>query len=249
MSSGRTRILAVTGTLLAGIVGGCSSAPAASVGALVATQTAPAATITMPTVAPYVLEDAGIEVDLAPGTYVSRLFEPALRLELGTGWFRRDQANPSKVNLRTGPDGDRDVTFMSGMASLMCGEGPLVTSPDAAAIIGALTGSPMLTVRSRREVPIAGRTGTELRLAGDSKIVPPEDPVKLPQVGCVLTLDALWPDGGWAEVTGAMDLQLIAVDVDATTVLVRSRPSSIIDEHYDAVLELVATMSLGEGQP
>jgi hypothetical protein len=240
------RTLAV-GLLLVALAGaGCSGSagtPTASPPPVPTTRTTEAAP---PSRAPFVIEDAGLEVELAPGTYVSRLFVPRLQVELGTGWFRRDQSNASKVNLRTGPNGDRDITFMSNVASLICGDGPIVPNPGAAAIIDALTGSPMLTIESRREVPIAGRTGTELRLAGDPKVVPPEDAGKLPEVGCVLTLGVPWPDGGWVEITGAMDVQLIAVEVEGTTVLVRSRPSSVVAEHYDAMLELVATMSLGQ---
>lgn len=241
------RKLAIGWSLLALVGAGCSGTPGTPTGSAgpapsaAATEAAPASR------APLVLEDSGVDVELAPGTYVSRVFTPSIRLELGTGWFRRDVIGPRAFNLRAGPNGDRDLSFISGVDFLQCDMGKVVTTPDASAIVAAIEGSPALTVKSRREVPVGSRRGTELRLVADPDAVLPDDLDRWTQLGCMLSQgDAPFPaEGGWIGATADMDVQFIVLDAAGTSVLVRGRGPSDADAHYDAVLDIVARMTLG----
>src|SRR5262245_40071640 len=112
-----------------------------------------------------VIEDAGLETELAPGPYVSRLFSPSLAMDLGAGWFRREAGTAQGLDLRREPDGAADVGFMSGIGFLQCGAGGVVTTPDARAIVDAITASPKLVATAPVSVPVGDRSGLEIRLA------------------------------------------------------------------------------------
>ena len=240
----RVRIASV---LLAAAIGGCSNGTGTATSVLATAGTSPATEAPIPARPPFILEDAGREAELAPGRYTSRVFAPVITIELGTGWFRRDAIGQVGFNLRTGPNGDRDVTFISGADFLQCEDGPLVTKPPAAAIVEAITASPKLTVASRREVSVADLTGTELRLVADPKAQRDDNDLDswLP-LGCVVSIgDAAFPtESWWIPVLADMNVQLIVVEVHGRPLMIRGSPSSIVDEHYDAVLDIVARMSL-----
>ena len=244
----RVRWFGISGTFaLMAAMSGCSAstgAPSASPGT---TDAVPATDEVVPTRPAFILEDMGIDVELAPGTYVSRVFQRPITLELGPGWFRRDPIHARGFNLRAGPDGDRDVTFTSGIDFMQCGSGPVVVKPDAATIIKAITSAPRLTIASRRDVPVASGMGTELRLVAEPGLELPEALEEWPELGCMMANGtAPFPaDGAWIGVTADLTMQLIVADDRGTAFIVRGRPSSIVDEHYDAILELVAKMSLG----
>ena len=231
--------------MIAAAIAGCANPaapPSSAVTAGPIATTTPAASAAVRSI-----EDAGLETPMVAGAYESRLFEPALRLELGEGWFRRDAGGARTLNLRRAPDGAADVTFISGVDFLQCGTDPVVTKPDARTIVDAITASAKLTSTAPVNVPVGDLAGIEIRLAGGGAPVPDEDFGKANEYGCVMTIgDAPFPaEALWVMATQADVLQLVVVDVAGTTVLIRGRGDRDDEAHFDLVLDLLAGISLG----
>ncbi len=228
----------------------CSS-PAAPPSATTALPPVPTTTVTASPAASAGLrfiEDAGLETPIVPGLYASRLFEPALSMELGDGWFRRDAGGTRTLNLRREPQGEADVTFISAPDFLQCGSDAPVAKPSAATIADAISASNKLDSAEPRNVPVGGLTGIEIRLAGTGGAVPDEDVAsKATAYGCVLSLgDIPYPgDSNWVLVTRDVAMLLVAVDVAGTTVLIRARSAAEPDAHFALVLEFLKHVSLG----
>lgn len=216
--------------------------PAASVAASAAASRAAAATT--------IIEDAGVETALPAGTYESRLFRPALTLELGDGWYRRDANGDRTLNLRRANDLAEDVTFISGIDYLQCGTDAVIDAPSVDAMIAAIGASPSLGVSDPIEVAVGDRTATAIRLAGGGAPVSDADFGRLNEFGCVMSMgEAPFPaESLWITATPDAPMQLVAADIDGTTLLVRTRPGDTttdVDALYDLTLQLLADAHLG----
>ena len=224
-----------------------TGAPATPTAAPLPTTTPVATAGPTASAAPLIIEDAGLETLMVPGTYTSRLFKPALQIELGEGWFRRDAGNDRTLNLRRGLDGSADLTFISIVDFLQCGTGAVVTKPDARTIVDAIAGSAALSASDPAQVPVGDLTGLEVRLAGSGDPVPEADFAKSTKYGCVMTRgeEPFPAEGAWLMATRDLVMQLVAVDIAGTTVLIRARSVSETDAHFDLVLEVLAHTSLG----
>jgi hypothetical protein len=230
-------------------VAGCSSSAAQPTTTVTATPlaTAPVTAAPAASAGARVIEDAGLETPLAAGVYTSRLFKPALSLKLGEGWFRRDAGSARTLDLRRGPDGAADVTFMSGIDFLQCGTAPVVTKPNARTIVDAIRSSRKLTSTAPVNVSVGSRPGIEIRIAGGGEPVPEADFMKSNEYGCVLTIgDEPFPaEALWVMVMPDDARQLVAVDVGETTVLIRGLAVNETEAHFNLVLDLLADASLG----
>ena len=228
--------------VLAACSGGTVGAPA---GAATSTPT-PAAATSSPA-APIVIEDAGVDTDLAAGTYSSRLFKPALTMELGTGWYRTDANTDRQIRLRYVPGEAGDMTILGGIDYLQCGTSAVIDHPNAQAIIDALASATTLKVERLDPVAIGARSGSVIRLAGGGDAVPQEPLADWVKYGCVLTQGAepFPAEAGWTPLLKDTTAQLVVVDVGDMTVLIRARPTNDAEAIYRAVLEVVRSMSLG----
>jgi hypothetical protein len=243
------RALVAIATVLA--IGGCttgapdSSTPAAASSAPESAEPSPPANTAAG--GPFVIEDAGLESIMPAGTYSSRLFDPALTLELGDGWFRRDSNGERALNLRRGPDGEDDLTFISGMDFLQCGTAPVVEDPDAQTIVDAFAASDMLDVDEIGDVPVGDRTGLGVRLAGGGEPVSDDDFVRSNEFGCIISIgDEAFPaDSLWVMATPDSAMQLVFVDVDGTTVAIRGRAGADLDAMAELMLEVLESVALG----
>jgi len=248
--AGWPRALVTVATVVA--IGGCtttgapdSSMPAANPSAPKSAEpSAPASTAPD---GPFIIEDAGLESIMPAGTYTSRLFDPALTLELGDGWFRRDPNGERALNLRRGPDGEDDLTFISGMDFLQCGTGPVVEDPDAQTIVDAIAASDMLDVDQIGDVPVGDRTGLGVRLAGGGEPVSEDDFGRSNEFGCIISIgDEAFPaDSLWVMAMPDSAMQLVFVDVDGTTVAIRGRASVDRDAMAELMLEVLESVALG----
>ena len=232
------------------IVGAALVAACAATGSGGAASPSPVASATgeaSPSSATRVLEDMGLETPMPAGSYESRLFEPALRLELGDGWFRRDANSDRILNLRRGPNGVEDVTFLAGPDFLQCGLGEIVEDPNATVIADAIAAAEPLTASGPIEVAVGSATGTMIRLAGGGEPIAEEDIARLNDFGCVLTLgeDPFPAEAAWVPLTSDAEMQLVLVDVDGTTVLIRARGDTAPEAHFELVLDLLEETSLG----
>ena len=230
-------------------VAGCSSPTAQPTTTVKSTTlaTAPVTTAPAASAGALVIEDAGLETPMAAGVYTSRLFKPALSLKLGEGWFRRDAGSARTLDLRRGPDGAADVTFMSGIDFLQCGTDPVVAKPNSRTIVDAIRASKKLTSTAPVAVPVGTLSGFEIRIAGGGEPVPEADFAKSNEYGCVLTLgDAPFPaEALWVMVTPDVARQFVGVDVGETTVLVRGLAVNDAEAHFNLVVNLLAGASLG----
>jgi hypothetical protein len=232
--------------LAAGLVlAACSAGAAGSPPAATSTPAPPTATATP--AAPIVIEDAGVETDLAAGTYASRLFRPVLTMQLGTGWYRKDPNTDRQLRLRYVPGDAGDMTILGGIDYLQCGTDAVIEHPNAQAIVDALAAATTLKVERLDPVSIGALSGSAVRLAGGGEAVPQDPLADWVKYGCVLTQGAepFPAEAGWTPLLRDAATQLILVDVGDTTVVVRARPTNDADAIYKAVLEVVGTMSLG----
>jgi len=228
-----------------GNAGGASPAPVAA---------SNPATAGPPTAAPpteaavMILEDAGLETKMPPGTYTSRLFEPSLTLELDGNWFRRDPDTERKVNIRHGQAGDEDLTFFSGIDFLQCGDGDVVEAPDISTAADLIAGMPAINATGPTELKIGGMPALELQLLGGGKgstSDPIEDWLKN---GCVVSFgDVAFPgDSGWLVELGSSEELLWFVDAGGQTVLIRARHGGVdVEGLWATMREVVGTVQFG----
>ena len=246
----RAAIWALAGVLA---LGGCSTGTPTGT----ATGGPPAtanATPVPPTVAPseaavMILEDAGLETPMAPGTYTSRLFEPSLTIELDDGWFRRNAGDARRFNIRRGEDGGEDLTFFSDVDFIQCGDGEVVEPADASTIVDMLFEMPKLSTTQPEEVHVGDLTGTEIRLLGGGagSLEAPEDWLKN---GCVISIGEAFPseNSGWVAELGSTVEQLVFVEVDGVVVLIRARPddsTADVEALWDYMREVIASVQFG----
>jgi hypothetical protein len=251
----RAAICALAGVLA---LAGCSTGSPTGAPTNAATGGPPATASTppvSPTVAPteaavLILEDAGLETPMTPGTYTSRLFEPAFTVELGEGWIRRDAGTDRVQNVRRGEDGGEDLTFISGIDFIECGDSGVVEPPDASTVVDTIIGMPKLDVSQPAEVQVGSLLGTEIRLAATRDALPDDAWERLPEFGCVISLgDVPYPgDSGWVELTRDMTMQLVLLDVGDRVVLLRARPDNSTDEVealWDFMRDVIETVDFG----
>ena len=203
-----------------------------------------------PTPPPIVIEDAGLDVPLAPGTYTSRLFEPRLQLELGEGWFRRDDVTARRLDLRRQPDGADGVTILRGIDFLQCGSAEASRNPTHAEIAARLTSMPGLQIEGPTEMEVAGHPAFEMRLSGDGEPVPDDELMANAfDHGCVLSRgEEAYPSeaSGWLLLMPDTRRQVIVVGLEDTTMLILGYTDATDDDHYDLVLQLLESVSIGE---
>lgn len=247
------RSLAALGCASVVALAGCGTgdgrspqAPAASAGGSPSPTTTSSPAASSPAASPALLEDAGIETPLAPGRYASRLFRPTLTLQLDDGWLRRDAIDSRKVDLRHGQDGRDDITFISGIDFLQCGKEAVVSKPDANDILEALATSSLLKVSEPVDVKVGQRTAAMVRLTGGDPI-PDADLLRSNEFGCVMTVGpkAFPAEGFWLMATTAETFQLVILDVDGTTVLIRAKSAIDTNLWWDSVIKVLATTTLG----
>jgi hypothetical protein len=229
-------------------LGGCAAGDGRSSQppAVSAVVSASPADVASPAASPVILEDAGLETPLAPGLYTSRLFKPTVRLELGDGWLRRDADDSRRLDIRHGQDGRDDITFVSGIDYLQCGKAAVISKPDSNDILEALATSSLLKVTEPLDVKVGDRTAAMVRLTGGNPI-PDADLMRSNEFGCVMTVGAkAFPaEGFWILATTAATMQLVILDVDGTTVLIRAMSADDMDAWWDAVLDVLAKATLG----
>lgn len=241
-------------------IAGCSTgAPTATVpgsgSSPAPTTTASTPTDAPPTVAPptaaaaIVLEDAGLETPLAAGTYTSRLFTPTVTMELGDGWFRRDDITEGAFNLRRGNDGGEVISFRSRFDFVQCGDGDVVEQPDSATFAEMVASSAKLNASEPTEIQVGDRTATLIELTG-GKALPEDGWERYLDFGCVITVGSdPYPGGdGWTPITRDMVTLLVFVDVDGTPVLIRTGmddSTSDVDALWALMTEVINSVQLG----
>lgn len=243
--------------LLAGtmIIAGCSTTPSSPAGSGGPNAAATTAAVTTPEpVVPgesaLILEDAGLETLMPAGTYTSRLFEPPLTLELDGTWFRRDAGSERVLNIRRGEDGGEDLTFISGIDFIECGESGVVEPSDASTVVDLIFGMPKLEATQPAEVQVGTVTGTEVRLSPTGKPLPGDAWDHIQDFGCVISLgDVAYPsDSGWVPLTRDMTTQLVFLDVAGKVVMIRARPddgTGDVEALWDYMREVIGTVQLG----
>lgn len=196
---------------------------------------------------PFVIEDAGLETVMPAGTYSTRLFMPALTFVLGDGWFRRDANGERTLNLRRGPNGEDDLTFISGMDFLQCGTAPVVEAPDARTIVDAIAASETLSAGEITDVPIGDRTGLTVRLPGGGEPVSEDDFGRLNEFGCIVSIgeEPFPAESLWMTMTPDAKMHLAFVDVDGVTVAIRARSDLDPDAMTQLMLEVLASVAWG----
>jgi hypothetical protein len=200
-----------------------------------------------PASTPRVLEDAGLETTMLPGSYVSRLFEPAVRLELGEGWFRRDVITDRALDIRHGASGAESMRLNAVVDFLQCGS-EVVAKPDSKLLAATIAATPGMRATQPRPVKVGNRDAIEIRLQGGGEPIPEDELfARANELGCVVTYGpAPWPaDGGWMFLNGDTVLQLVLLDVGSTTVVVRSLGDDPEGRFFDLVLEVLASSSIG----
>lgn len=253
LRNGRVAVCALAGVLaLAGCstgtpTGSASGGPPASANT---TPAPPTATPAPTEAAALILEDAGLETPMTPGTYTSRLFDPTLTVKLGEGWFRRDAGSDRVQNIRRGEDGGQDLTFISGIDFIECGDSGVVEPPDASTVVDLVFGMPKLDASQPAEVQVGTLIGTEVRLAATGNPLPDDAWERLPDFGCVLSLgEVAYPgDSAWVELTRDMTMQLVFLDVDGEVVMIRARPddsTADVEALWGFMREVIETVELG----
>ena len=232
----------------AGTPAGTSTGTPPGAAAATPAPTATTATAAPPTASgPRILEDAGLETLMPAGTYTSRLFEPTLTLELDDSWFRRDAGTDRKLNIRRGPDGGQDLTFVSGVDFIQCGAGDVIEEPDAQTVIDSLVDMPKLHAVTQ-QIQIGDLVGTEIVLPGGGK-GSLDDPLEdWLANGCVLSNgDVAFPEeSAWMVEFGSTVELLAVVDVDGRAVVIRARPDDTdVDALWDYMREVISTVQLG----
>jgi hypothetical protein len=200
-----------------------------------------------PSVAPIVIEEAGIETPLTPGTYVSRLFEPAVRLELGEGWFRRDPVTPRNLDLRYGPTGAEEMQLLAGADFLQCGTAERIAKPDAALIAASIAAMPLLNAAAPGPASVGDRLAIEVRLEGGGEPLAEGETRPANEFGCVLSWgDEPFPseDSLWLLLMPDTVMQVVVVDVDGTSVMILGRTDSPNGVFWNLVLDVLASASL-----
>lgn len=184
---------------------------------------------------------------MAAGTYTSRLFQPTITFELDGSWFRRDAGDARRFNIRRGPNGEEDLTFISGIDFIQCGDGDVIEAPaDSSTIVDQLFGMPKLDTTQPEEVHVGDRLGTEIRLLGGGKGSSDDIDGYLSH-GCVLSIgDVPFPgDSGWMVELDSSEEQLVFVDVDGTVVMIRARHGSgDVEAVWDYMREVIGTVQL-----
>lgn len=230
-------------TLLLGVamVAGCGSPAAPTPSTVVATAAPPAATVApTPTEAgPVVIEDAGVDVALAPGRYVSRVFQPSVELQLPEGWLRRNATHPDALVIGAAA---ADVTFaIVHLDFAQCGD-TLLEHPDAAQATDLVAGATLLDP-TLGEATVNGQAVHGIDLPGDGAGSGGDiDPAN----GCILTTGpAPYPaEAGWVVLTTAEAARLAFVDVGGVTLLLIGRsPTTSLDDVLEAVEPLLAGVS------
>ena len=246
---------------LAGVLAlaGCSTGTPTGTATGTATDGPPATANTTPApatasvteAAAMILEDAGLETPMAAGTYTSRLFEPTLTIELDDSWFRRDAGDARRLNIRRGSDGGEDLTFISGIDFIQCGNGDVVEAPpDASTVVDMLFGMPKLHATQPAEVQVGDRVGTEIRIPGDGE-GSFDDPMEAwLKNGCIISIgEVSFPgDSGWVAEFGSSVEQLVFLDVDGTVVMIRARAgdsTTDVEALWDYMREVIGTVQLG----
>ena len=230
-------------TILLGlvVVAGCGSTAAPSPSAVLQSTLPPAATVSPePTDdGPIVIEDAGVDVALAPGRYASRVFQPSVELQLPAGWLRRSATHPDALVLGSAT---ADVTFaIVHLDFAQCGD-TLLEHPNAAKAAELLTHAALLRP-AIGEATIAGHTVSVVDLPGGGT---GGDGAIDPANGCILTTgDAPYPaETGWTVLTTVEAARLAFVDVGEVTLLLIGRsPTAGLDDVVEAVDPLMAGLS------
>ena len=243
------RLLGALGCATAVALAGCGTGEVRSPqapGPTAASSTVVAsASASSPSASAAILEDAGLETPLTPGPYTSRLFKPTVNLELGDGWFRRDGGDSRRLDIRHGQDGRDDITFIAGIDYLQCGKAAAVSKPDAQSIVQALTGSSLINVSEPVAVKVGDRTASMVRLTGGDPI-PDADILRSNEFGCVMTIgaNAFPAEGFWIMATKAETSQLVILDVEGTTVIIRAKSAADVTSWWDTVLNVLTTTTL-----
>jgi hypothetical protein len=246
------RALAVSAAvtcIIAACGSGASPSPAAPTDG-VSTASQPAASpgnASSSPAAPVVLEDAGVNTELAPGLYTSRLFKPPITIELGSGWERQDDITDRKLNLRRVPDG-ADLTVASGVDFMQCGKAAAVVKPTARAIVDAIAASGHLSATEPAQVKVGDKQGWSIELEGGGAAVPEASFLRSNEYGCVLSFgEVAFPkESAWAVLTPDVAAQFVFVDVDGRAAMIRGRPGQGDLESISALtLELLPKVSLG----
>jgi hypothetical protein len=242
-------VLAFAGCATSTPTGTASGGPPASASTAAAPTNAAATEAASTDPAVLILEDAGLETAMPAGTYTSRLFEPTLTIELGDGWFRRDSGDARRFNIRRGEDGGEDLTFVSGIDFIQCGEGDVVEAPDASTAVDLIFGMPELDTTQPEEVPVGDLVGTEIRLpgGGDGSL---DDLENVLEHGCVISNgDAPFPaDSAWVILLDSSVEQYVFVETPGGPVMIRARAdesTTDVEALWDYMREVIGTVQLG----
>ena len=201
----------------------------------------PAATVApAPTEAgPVVIEDAGVDVALAPGRYTSRVFQPAVELQRPAGWLRRSATRPDGVVIGAATE---ELTFaIANIDFAQCGD-TLVEHPTASEATTLLANAGVLRPKVGRGT-VAGHEVALVDLPGDG--TPGDDQID-PANGCILTTGAApYPaESAWTVLTAADAARVVFLEIDGVTLLVIGRsPGKGLDAVIEAVDPLIAGLS------
>jgi hypothetical protein len=220
------------------VVAGCGNpaAPAATVGAGSSTPQ-PTAAPTPTEAGAIVIEDAGVDVALAPGHYASRVFRPAVELQLPAGWLRRSATRANGLAIGSASS---DIDFaITHLDFAQCGE-TLLAHPKAAAAAELVAKATVLHPTAG-QTTIDGASVPSVDLPGGGAGSGGEiDPAN----GCIFTTgDAAYPaEGAWIVLTTSEAGRLAFLDVGDVTVLVIGRSPTM---GLDAVLAAVEPLLAG----
>jgi len=222
--------------LLAAVIGAaaaCQAGPATTGAAVTAAPTVAATSVpTVPAPSPtpataIVIEDAGVEVDLTPGTYTSRVFRPTVEFVLPAGWQRRRATSESTINIDRG-----EVTLsIVRVDFVQCGE-TLLSHPDAADAATLIGKTTILAPVAPTTATVGPRQGQQVDLPGTgAEAGGAIDPAN----GCILTAgpEPYPAEYAWVVLTSDLAVRLTFVDVGDDLVMLLGRSVSL---ELDAVV-------------
>ena len=169
-----------------------------------------------------VLEDAGINVELKPGVYTSRVFRPTIEFRLDGGWQRRDATRDAALAIVAADM--RWVVTIRQLDFAQCGK-TLLQHPRADAASKLIGAASKLTPRPAGAVQLGDRAGVAIDLPGTGSGV--GDAID-PANGCVLSQgNAPWPaESLWAVLNPDTSAHVVLVDVGTKTLTLIGRSSA-----------------------
>lgn len=195
-----------------------------------------------------VLEDAGIDVNLPPGTYTSRVFEPVIEFELEEGWIRSEATEERLFRLRTAVL--TGALAVSHVDFAQCGEA-LLERPRARDVAELIASMSNLSPGDPATLETGDRTAIVVNLPGAGPQEPEGGFPNPAKTGCILTAgDEPFPaEGHWAVFGPGLPARVALVDVGDLTIAFTARSVAATLAEVGDMAEAVLVTTRFPGSP